>query len=83
MAKNVFNLNYEKIYDEIPYHVKSSVNMPLNYHDLKYEQINFLNSFLNSTENLVREAFDEEVSNVTTLADEMRLACEALLKEVG
>lgn len=82
MAKNVFNLNYEKIYDEIPYHIKCSANLPLSYNDLSYDQINFLNSFLSSTETVVRKAFDEEVSNMTSLAEEMRLACESLLNEV-
>jgi len=81
MAKNVSKLGYQKAYDEIPYHIKSNLGLPVQYYELNLDQVRFLDSFMDVTRTLILEGFEEEKKNIRFLAQEMTAACSALIEE--
>ena len=81
MAKNVSRIGYNQAYDEIPYHIKSNLGLPVQYYELSSDQIRFLDSFMDVTKTLISARFEEEKKNVRFLAEEMTAACSALIKE--
>ena len=81
MAKNVSGLNYEAIYDEIPYHIKSSIGLPITSHNLTNDHVRFFMKFQEVISTHVFEALESERENIRALAEEMSEACEAILKE--
>ena len=81
MAQNVSKLGYQQAYDEIPYHIKSNLGLPVQYYELNSDQIRFLDSFMDVTKTLILENFEEEKKNIRMLAQEMSAACEALIEE--
>ena len=81
MAKDVSRIDYQTTYDEIPYHIKSNLGLPVQYYELSSDQIRFLDSFMDVTKALISERFEEEKKNIRMLAQEMSAACEAIIKE--
>lgn len=81
MAKNVSGLNYEAVYDEIPYHIKSSIGLPVTSHNLTNDHVRFFMEFQQVVETHVFESLHNERENIRALAEEMSEACEAILKE--
>ena len=81
MAKNVSGLNYETIYDEIPYHIKSSIGLPITSHNLTNDHVRFFMKFQEVISAHVFEALESERENIRVLAEEMSEACDAILKE--
>ncbi len=81
MAQNVSRIDYQTTYDEIPYHIKSNLGLPVQYYELSSDQIRFLDSFMDVTKALISERFEEEKKNIRMLAQEMSAACEALIEE--
>ena len=81
MAKNVSGIGYQTAYDEIPYHIKSNLGLPVQYYELSSDQVRFLDSFMDVTRTLILENFEEEKKNIRFLAQEMTAACSALIKE--
>lgn len=81
MAKDVSKLGYQQAYDEIPYHIKSNLGLPVQYYELSSDQIRFLDSFMDVTKTLISARFEEEKKNIRFLAEEMTAACSALIKE--
>jgi hypothetical protein len=81
MAKNVSGIGYQTAYDEIPYHIKSNLGLPVQYYELSSDQVRFLDSFMEVTRTLILENFEEEKKNIRFLAQEMTAACSALIEE--
>ena len=81
MAKDVSRIDYQTTYDEIPYHIKSDLGLPVQYYELSSDQIRFLDSFMEVTRTLILENFEEEKKNIRFLAQEMTAACSALIEE--
>tara|TARA_R110000765_G_scaffold421199_1_gene527147 strand:+ start:354 stop:605 length:252 start_codon:yes stop_codon:yes gene_type:complete len=81
MAKDVSRIDYQTTYDEIPYHIKSNLGLPVQYYELNSDQIRFLDSFMEVTRTLILENFEEEKKNIRFLAQEMTAACSALIEE--
>ena len=81
MAKNVSGLNYEAIYDEIPYHIKDSIGLPVTSHSLTNDHVRFFMKFQEVIASYVFEAPEDERDNMRALAEEMSEACNAILKE--
>ena len=81
MAQNVSGLGYQQAYDEIPYHIKSNLGLPVQQYELSSDQVRFLDSFMDVTKTLISESFEEEKKNIRMLAQEMSAACEAIIKE--
>ena len=81
MAKNVSGIGYQTAYDEIPYHIKSNLGLPVQYYELSSDQVRFLDSFMDVTRTLILENFEEGKKNIRFLAQEMTAACSALIKE--
>lgn len=81
MAQNVSKLGYQQAYDEIPYHIKSNLGLPVQYYELSLDQVRFLDSFMDVTKTLILENFEEEKKNIRFLAQEMTAACNALIEE--
>jgi hypothetical protein len=81
MAKNVPRIDYQTTYDEIPYHIKSNLGLPVQYYELSSDQVRFLDSFMEVTRTLILENFEEEKKNIRFLAQEMTAACSALIEE--
>jgi len=79
MAKNVL-VGYQQVYDEMPYHVKESLGLPVRYYELNVSQIQFLESFMGVTKTLIMEQFQEEKENIRMLAEEMTAACSAIME---
>lgn len=79
MAKNV-SVGYQQVYDEMPYHVKESLGLPVRYYELNVSQIQFLESFMGVTKTLIMEQFQEEKENIRMLAEEMTAACSAIME---
>ena len=79
MAKNV--LNYEAVYDNIPYHVKESVGLPLTSSGLTNDQVRFFLEFQNSIGYIMHESFEEEKENIRQLAQEMSTVCNQFLED--
>lgn len=80
MAKNVSTIGYQQVYDEMPYHVKESLGLPVRYYELNVSQIQFLESFMGVTKTLIMEQFQEEKENIRMLAEEMTAACSAIME---
>ena len=59
MAKNVSGLNYETVYDNIPYHVKERVGFPMTSANLSNDQIRFLSNWSKDTLKIIFNV-DEE-----------------------
>ncbi len=81
MAKDVSRIDYQTTYDEIPYHIKSNLGLPVQYYELSSDQVRFLDSFMEVTRTLILENFEEEKKNIRFLAQEMTAACSALIEE--
>tara|TARA_A200000113_G_scaffold209281_1_gene208221 strand:- start:4827 stop:5075 length:249 start_codon:yes stop_codon:yes gene_type:complete len=81
MAKNVSGLNYELVYDNIPYHVKESVGLPLTSSGLTNDQIRFFLEFQNSISHIMYERFEEEKESIRQLAEEMNTVCNQILED--
>lgn len=81
MAKNVSRLNYEAVYDNIPYHVKESVGFPMTSASLSNDQIRFFMEFQNAISGAINETFEEEKENIKQLAEEMAGVCNQILKD--
>lgn len=79
MAKNV--LSYESVYDNIPYHLKESVGLPLTSSGLTNDQIRFFLEFQNSISHIMYETFEEEKENIRQLAEEMSTVCNQILED--
>jgi hypothetical protein len=80
MAKNVSAIGYQQVYDEMPYHVKEGLGLPVRYYELNVSQIQFLESFMGVTKTLIMEQFQEEKENIRMLAEEMTAACSAIME---
>ncbi len=81
MAKNVSGLNYERVYDEIPYHLKEGAGLPLTSAGLTNDQVRFFLEFQQAISNTMYEAFEEEKEDVRHLAEEMSVVCNKILKD--
>lgn len=81
MAKNVSGLNYESVYDNIPYHVKESVGLPLTSSGLTNDQVRFFLEFQDSISHIMYETFKEEKENIRQLAEEMSTVCNQILED--
>ena len=81
MAKNVSGLNYELVYDNIPYHVKESVGLPLTSSGLTNDQVRFFLEFQNSISHIMYERFEEEKESIRQLAEEMNTVCNQILED--
>jgi len=81
MAKNVSGLSYESVYDNIPYHVKESVGLPLTSSGLTNDQIRFFLEFQDSISHIMYETFKEEKENIRQLAAEMSTVCNQILED--
>ncbi len=79
MAKNV--LNYETVYDNIPYHVKESAGLPLASSGLTNDQVRFFLEFQNSIGHIIYEGFEEDKENIRQLAEEMSTVCNQILED--
>ena len=81
MAKNVSGLNYESVYDNIPYHVKESVGLPLTSSGLTNDQVRFFLEFQDSMSHIMYESFEEEKESIRQLAEEMSTVCNNILED--
>ena len=81
MAKNVPGLNYESVYDNIPYHVKERVGLPLTSTNLSNDQVRFFLEFQSAISDIIHESFQEERESIRQLAEEMAGVCNQILEE--
>ena len=81
MAKNVSGLNYESVYDNIPYHVKESVGLPLTSSGLTNDQVRFFLEFQDSISYIMYESLKEEKESIRQLAEEMSTVCNNILED--
>ena len=81
MAKNVSRLNYETVYDNIPYHVKERGVFPMTSANLSKDQIRFFMEFQSAISGIISETFEEEKESMKQLAEEMAGVCNQILKD--
>lgn len=81
MAKDVSGLNYETVYNDIPYHIKERVGFPLNSYSLTSDQVRFFIEMHSAMSRIVGESIEEEKENIRQLAQEMSDICNHILKD--
>jgi len=81
MAKNVSGLNYELVYDNIPYHIKERVGFPLTSSNLTNDQVRLFVEFQSAISDIIHESFEEERESIRQLAEEMAGVCNQILEE--
>lgn len=81
MAKNVSTINYESVYDNIPYHLKEKVGLPFTSANLTNDQVRFFVGFQEAISYIMYETFEEEKESIRQLAEEMSTVCNQILED--